>query len=364
MDTPGKGPVGAASAREVNFRGFIALYHKPKNLLLFALVVISYFFTGTLGVALSVPQPGATPVWLPAGISLAAVLLLGNWIWPAIFLGAALINFNNGIPLATTLGIGVSSTGEALLAAYLVERYANGRRAFFGAGDTLKFIFLAGIFGPALCATLGTWMLTFGGHIGREKYFLDWRLWWIGDALGILLLAPFLVLLLGHAHRALSGTDFGEIVALLVGLCVICVLNFGPPLISWMPRSGLHYLCVPILAWIAVRYCPLEASGATLLMGGFAMWGSLHGYGLFANAGGMPFLGAGYVLVLSATTLGVAAAVREQKQSLETTLRAYYLAQDRITRETESPPGTPANYTSQYSRRPANRRLKAVAGCP
>ena len=353
MDTSGKGSVDAANPRAVSLlQSFIAHYRKPKILFLFALVVVSYFFTGTLGVALSVPVPGATPVWLPAGISLAAVLLLGNWIWPAIFLGAFLINFSSGVPAGVALGIAFSSTGEALLAAYLVKRYASGNRAFFGSRDTMKFLLLAGVFGPALCATLGTLMLTLGGRIGWEKFSLDWRLWWMGDALGILLLTPFLVLLLGHAHHALSGTDFVEIVLLLVSLCVVCVLNFGPPLISWMPRSGLHYLCVPILAWIAVRYCPLEASGATLLMGGFAMWGSLHGYGLFANTGGMPFLGAGYVLLLSATTLGVAAAITEQKQSLENTLRAYYIVQNQIEREPESRPGTPTNFTTKYSASP------------
>jgi integral membrane sensor domain MASE1 len=350
--TSGKGQVDALNPLKPSlFQSLIAPYRKSKNLLLFALVLVSYFFTGTLGVALSVPLPGATPVWLPAGISLAAVLLVGNWIWPAIFWGAVLINFSDGIPAAITLGIAVSSTVEALLAAYLVRRFANSTRAFFGSRDTLKFLFLAGAFGPALCATLGTLLLTLGGHIGWEKFALDWRLWAIGDALGILLLTPFLVLLFGQAHHALSGSDFVEIVLLLLGLCVVCVLNFGPPLISWMPRSGLHYLCVPILAWIAVRYCPLEASGATLLMGGFAMWGSLHGYGLFANAGGMPFTGAGYVLVLSATTLGVAAAIAEHKQALENALGAYYLLQSRIERETDSRPEHPEELTDKYSER-------------
>jgi len=353
MDTSGKGRVDAGNSYEPGFfLSFIAPYRKIKNLFFFTLVVVGYFFTGTLGVALSVPVPGATPVWLPAGISLAAVLLLGNWIWPAIFLGAFLINVSSGVPLGTTLGIAVSSTGEALGAAYLVRQYANGKSAFFSSRDTFKFLFLAGVFGPAICATLGTFMLKFGGSIGWEKFFLDWRLWCIGDALGILLLTPFLVLLLGQAHHALSGTDFVEIVLLLVALCLVCVLNFGPPLISWMPRSGLHYLCVPILAWIAVRYCPLEASGATLLMGGFAMWGSLHGYGLFANAGGMPFLGAGYVLVLSATTLGVAAAITEQKQSLENALRAYYIAQGRMEREGGSHPEPSTDFRGKYSTSP------------
>ncbi|HUI50941.1 MAG TPA: MASE1 domain-containing protein [Terriglobales bacterium] len=353
MDSSGKDRVDPANPHRLNLlQGMLARYRKPKYLLIFALVLAGYFVTGTLGLALSVPLPGSTPVWLPAGISLAVVLLLGNWIWPAIFLGAFLVNINNGVAVAAALGIAVSSTGEALLAAYLVKRYANGKSAFFASRDTLKFLFLAGVLGPSLCASLGTLLLTFDGHLGWRMFWLNWRIWWIGDALGILLLTPFLVLLLGHAHHALSGTDLVEIVLLLLALCVVCVLNFGPPLISWMPRSGLHYLCVPILAWIAVRYCPLEASGAALLMGGFAMWGSLHGYGLFAHAGGMPFLGAGYVLVLSATTLGVAATIAEHKRSLENTLHAYYLLKSRIEQETALRPEPPAQITDKYSVNP------------
>ena len=66
----------------------------------------------------------------------------------------------------------------------------------------------------------------------------------------------------------------------------------------------------------------------------------------------MPFLGAGYVLVLSATTLGVAAAIAEQKQSLENTLRAYYLAQGRVEREAEPRPDASTHFACRYSTSP------------
>ena len=321
-------------------RESLAGYFTPVNLLIMLALVVSYFLTGKLGVALASPAPGATAVWLPAGIALAAVLLRGNRVWPGIFLGAFLINFTNGAPVFPSLGIAISSTLEAVLAAYLVNRFADGVRAFFQARSTLRFLFLAGVFSTACCATIGGLLIYFGGHSNGYTFAFIWRTWWVGDMLGMLLLTPFLVLLLGHEHHSLALPEMAELTLLLTCICIVCVFNFGPPLFSWIPRSGLHYLCVPLLAWIAVRFCPLEASGAVLLLGGFAMWGSLHGFGLFANSTGLPFLGAGYVALLSATTLAVAAVSVEQKKHLEDALQAYYILKGRYESEMRAPSET------------------------
>jgi integral membrane sensor domain MASE1 len=295
-----------------------------KNLSINVVLTAGYFLTGELGVLLSRPLQGTTPVWLPAGISLAAVLLQGWRMWPGIFGGSLLINVYSGAPFIPSLGLATSSTFAALLGAYLVNRFAHGKQAFFHGADALRFVIL-GALATVLCAAMGTVVICAAGLQGGWLYFGRlFGVWWVGDLLGILLICPFLVNLLGHNHPALRAGELFELSVLLGLLSLICVLNFGPSLAPWIPKSGLFYLCAPCLVWAAIRFCPLEASGATLLMGGFVMWGSLHGYGLFASPTNPPYLSAGYVAVGCATTLVGAAAFAEQGRNVENALRTYY----------------------------------------
>jgi hypothetical protein len=87
-------------------------------------------------------------------------------------------------------------------------------------------------------------------------------------------------------------------------------------------------LCAPFLVWSALRFCPLEAAGATLVMGGFAMWGSLHGLGPFENATGLPLFVGAFMAVGTASTLTVAAACAEQKSATKDVLGMYCVLKD------------------------------------
>ena len=73
-------------------------------------LVVLYVLAGKFGLQLAVFHPSATPVWPPTGISLAAFLLLGYWVWPAIFLGAFIINATTAGSIATSLGIATGNT--------------------------------------------------------------------------------------------------------------------------------------------------------------------------------------------------------------------------------------------------------------
>ena len=81
-----------------------------------------YVLAARLGLAFDPVAGFATLVWPPTGISLAAVLLLGDRVVPGVFLGACMANLLAGAPLAVALGIGVGSTGEVLAAATLMRR--------------------------------------------------------------------------------------------------------------------------------------------------------------------------------------------------------------------------------------------------
>jgi integral membrane sensor domain MASE1 len=96
-----------------------------------------YALAGKLGLQLALFHPSATPLWPPTGISLAALLLLGYWVWPAIFLGAFAVNVTTAGSLVSSLAIATGNTLEGLIGALLINYFANGRRCFAQQGDTL-----------------------------------------------------------------------------------------------------------------------------------------------------------------------------------------------------------------------------------
>src|SRR3989338_4124364 len=104
-----------------------------------------YFVAGKLGLMLAFVHASATAVWPPVGITLAAFLILGDRVWPGIFLGAFLVNITTAGSIATSIGIAAGNTLEGLAGAYLVRRYAHGRNAFDRAQDIFKFAGLAGL---------------------------------------------------------------------------------------------------------------------------------------------------------------------------------------------------------------------------
>jgi integral membrane sensor domain MASE1 len=303
-------------------------YLEPANLATVASLAFIYFFVGKIGLHSATPNHSVTAIWLPAGISLAALLLRGNRVWPGIFVGTLLLSIKITGSISLSMGLGLGNTLEAAIGAYLINTYANGINAFFKARDVLRFVIFAGVLASALCATFGVSLLCMGGLAKLSDFSMLWSVWWVGDMLGVLFVTPFLVLLLGHRHHSSGISEQIETAVLIAGLSIVCLLNFGPRPVSWIPGNGYLFLSAPFLAWSALRFCPLEAAGTTLVMGGFAMWGSVNGLGPFENATGLPLFVGVFMVVGIATTMTIAAASAEQKSATKDVLGMYCVLRD------------------------------------
>jgi integral membrane sensor domain MASE1 len=86
-----------------------------------ALLAAVYFGAAKLGLTMAFVTEQVTAVWPPTGIALAALLVFGRRLWPAITLGAFLANATANEPLGTAAGIAVGNTLEALLGAWLLR---------------------------------------------------------------------------------------------------------------------------------------------------------------------------------------------------------------------------------------------------
>ncbi|HWL73804.1 MAG TPA: MASE1 domain-containing protein, partial [Burkholderiaceae bacterium] len=107
-------------------------------------LIVVYFLAGKLGLQFAFLHSSATAVWPPTGIALAAVLLFGNRVAPAIFIGAFLVNITTAASVFSSLGIAAGNTLEAIVGGFLVTRFANGLAAFSRARDIVSFSLLAG----------------------------------------------------------------------------------------------------------------------------------------------------------------------------------------------------------------------------
>jgi PAS domain S-box-containing protein len=242
-----------------------------------------YFVAGKLGLMLAFVHASATAVWPPTGIALAAFMLLGFRVWPAILLGAFLVNLTTVGSVATSLGIAVGNTLEGLLGAALVERFAHGRNVFDRAPDCFKFIGLATLLSTTVSATVGPSSLALGGYASWDRFGAIWLTWWLGDAAGALLVAPLLVLWGRDVRVRWSPVRACEAALLLLVLVLVGGLVFDGWLSTVVKHHSLTFLCVPPLVWAAFRFGPREAATAIALLSGIAVRGTLHGSGPFVG---------------------------------------------------------------------------------
>src|SRR5450432_699646 len=153
-----------------------------------ALVAV-YFVTGKLSLQLAFLEASASPVWPPAGIAVAALLVLGYRAWPAVFIGAFFVNLTTAGSLGTSLCTATGNSLEALAGAWLLNRFAGGTRVFDRAQDVFKFLLIAAV-STAVSPTIGVTSLAAGGFASWGNYQTVWLTWWLGDITGYLVVAP------------------------------------------------------------------------------------------------------------------------------------------------------------------------------
>jgi signal transduction histidine kinase len=270
-----------------------------------------YVVAGKIGLALAFLHASASPVWAPTGIALAALLTLGYRVWPAIFAGAFCVNITTAGSVATSLGIGVGNTLEALLAAYLVDRYANGAQAFDRSQDVFKFAGFAGLLSPTVSATVGVASLALGGDATWPDVDQIWLTWWLGDVTGALIFGPLLILWVRDWRSRVSRARLLEVAALWATTTLIGLAVFGEGLTHFgLMTLPLTFLCTPPLVWAAVRFRQREAAMLVAVLSGIAIWATLRGFGPFATATAneallllQVFMGTVSVMVISAGAL-------------------------------------------------------------
>jgi integral membrane sensor domain MASE1 len=195
-------------------------------------VAAAYFVFAKLGLMLASVNPSASPIWPPTGIALAAVLLGGLRVWPAILIGAFAVNATTAGTLETSAVISLGNTLEAVIGGLLLSRWSGGARTFDTPAQVARFAMVC--VGPATItsATIGVTTLCVAGFAAWDKFAPIWVTWWLGDAAGGLVVTPAIVLWAQARRADFSRSEVVSILAVLAFATAVGFFAFSPLLPS------------------------------------------------------------------------------------------------------------------------------------
>ncbi|MGQ0824527.1 MAG: ATP-binding SpoIIE family protein phosphatase [Actinomycetota bacterium] len=276
-------------------------------------VATGYYLAARLGLALAVVGNDVTPLWPPTGVALVAFLAFGPPTWPAIAVGAFAANLTSSPPLAAA-GIAVGNTLAPLTAAYLL-RHTGLRTQLDRVRDALAIVFVGALGAMVISATIGSTTLLLADEIERRDFLETWSVWWTGDAMGVLIVAPFLwslrSLAVGRRSniRAARVIEACSLFALLAGSCLVAVYS----------EHEMLFVTLPLLGGIAWRFQQRGAAPAGLLVSLIVISAAARDAGPFEGEtllGQMVFLHT-FNAAVAFTSFFFAAAVTERRHMAE-----------------------------------------------
>jgi integral membrane sensor domain MASE1 len=182
------------------------------------------------------------------------------------------VNVTTAGSVATSIGIATGNTLEAVVGAYLVNRFANGRDAFDRPEDVFKWALLAAMISTVVSATFGVTSLCLGGVASWASYGAIWLTWWLGDAAGALIVAPLVLLWVRNPRLQWSRRQAWEAALLLLAVGVVGLIVFGGVAPFEDKSPTLTFLCIPPVVWAAYRFGQRKAVTVSFLLSAIAVW--------------------------------------------------------------------------------------------
>ena len=201
---------------------------------------------------------------------------MGLRVWPGITLGAFLINMSIGPTLLAAAAISVGNT-LAPVCAYLMLVRARFSIQLDRLRDAVALVFLGALIGMMISATVGSGVLLLADALPSSGFWPTWSVWWAGDAMGVLVVTPvLLVLRTSRAPWDAPLSRWVEAGALAVGTLLIT-------LVATASSVNLLFLVFPFLIWAALRFQLAGAAGCALIVSTVAIVAAAQGSGPFAK---------------------------------------------------------------------------------
>lgn len=292
-------------------------------------VAACYYATARLGLLQQLVRGQVTPLWPPTGIAVAALLVFGIRIWPGIALGALAVNIAIGPSVLPVLLIAVGNTIAPVCSCLLLRR-ADFHNEVDRLRDALALVFLGALAGMLISASVGTGALAVSGALPDAGFWSTWSVWWTGDAMGVMVVTPFL-LVVRRIRRpyGIGPARWAEAAALAVSTATVTVLATDSA------GASLLFLVSPFLIWAAFRFeragaacCALGVSTLAILAAG-RMAGPFAHHGLLTNMITLQAFNGTTAL----TSLLLAAVVTERNRTYREIKRLCTQLSEKVTRQ-------------------------------
>jgi PAS domain S-box-containing protein len=288
-----------------------------------ALLAGVYYGAARLGLHYASIGQSISLVWPPTGIAFAAITLWGYRYWPGVALGAFLANAVTPVHPLAAAGIALGNTIEALGAAYFLRRTAGSRPDLNSLLHVRTLVMVAAPLGALCSAVIGTVTLWIAGALDATALPSAAAVWWTGDVLGALVVAPVFFAWAVPAAPDHNTRRLIEVLVLYLGTITVAEIGLGQLVASGFLRQlNYHYLLFPFVIWAALRFGARGASVMTLTISAVAIGHTIQGGGPFVSASAVRtlFQVAGYLAVVAVTGLVLAAAVRWERLQATRTL--------------------------------------------
>lgn len=206
--------------------------------------MVAYFLVAKLGLHLATLNGSVSPVWPATGFSFAVVYLFGNRFLLAIWLGAFCANAATDVPLAAAFAISIGNMLEAWVGVVLIRGICSLHDRLEYQTETIAFG-VASICASLVSASIGVLALYLSGSLKNEMVSAVWVTWWVGDTLGGLVVAPFLIRL--RVFKINKDTVWNILSVFALGLMLLYFVLIVPV------GGSFVFLIFPLVLYAAYR---------------------------------------------------------------------------------------------------------------
>lgn len=267
-----------------------------------AAVGVAYFLAAQLSLALLAEPDGVAVFWPAAGISAGTLIALGRDArWPVaagVAVATVVANLLGDRTVPGSIAFALCNAGEALLAAWLIERYIGSHFSLGHLRSVLIFLV------AALAATAASGIpgaaayKAFHTPAANVAVWTIWLHWIVSDGVGMIAVAPLVIAVGEAARHPPPRRELAEGIAAPVVLVAITVAFVFLPPGPW-ETMALSALTFPILLWIAARCRPVFAAAAAFAYSLTIVWTITFGIGYFDN----PTMAAGERILIAQTAI-------------------------------------------------------------
>nr|WP_315157926.1 MASE1 domain-containing protein [uncultured Flavobacterium sp.] len=249
-------------------------------------IAVLYILLYKISFLLPVEPITVSPMFLPAGLALASVLITEKRAILGIGIGALIINIFPDLNIESLntphllnhliigLIITVGNITAVLSSKFLITRTTKGHHPFYSGETVLVLLILGSICYATISSLIGTICLTLSKAITKNEIWQTFQTWWLGDIIGIILITPLILSWLLKDSSVQKKINSSEI--FLFGIITIVLCSY-----VFFNQYDLKYLILPLLFWSVYRFGTKITSLVIIIIASFAIITTTNGIGPF-----------------------------------------------------------------------------------